>query len=193
MTVIAIDTSSRHRVVCISAGAAGQLLRARVANGEHVDTALPPLLTELIDSQLEALVVVTGPGSYTGVRAGMAAALGVAHPRGLALHGLNALEVLAAGTPPAAELWVAADAGRGAVYATTCRTENGVMSCRPAQRMTLVELSHRARGAPILSADDLGLEALVQVDPARALAAAVPRALAAPPLSQASLAAVYVT
>ena len=50
-----------------------------------------------------AVVVVTGPGTYTGVRAGMAAALGIAHARGLPLHGIGSLEVVAsAATPEAA-------------------------------------------------------------------------------------------
>ena len=56
-------------------------------------------LAELGVSGLEAVVVVTGPGSYTGLRAGMAAGLGLAHALGIPLHGVSSLEVAARSAP----------------------------------------------------------------------------------------------
>lgn len=193
MTVIAIDTTSRGRAACISATRDGELLRSRVIRDEHLDTALPPVLAQLLDQSLEAVVAVTGPGSYTGVRAGMAAALGLAQPRELPLHGITSLEVVAAGAGLRGETWVAADAGRGAVYAARCRMEGGTPSCEPPRRITVAALAAEANGARVVSADELPLVALSAVDRVAALARAVPAALAAPPLSAATLRAVYVT
>ena len=190
MSVIALDTSSRRRIVCVLATRDGRLLRGRVHEPAQADTGLPPLLAELIDDDLEALVVVTGPGSYTGVRSGIAAGLGVSRSRGLPLHGIGSLDVLAATLPEAA--WVALDAGRGGVYAASCRVDRGVTTCAAPQRMSLSELADRAREMRVVSADPLEVEGLVRVDPVEALTAALPLALAVPPLSPVDVSAVFV-
>ena len=64
-----------------------------------VAASLPRLLGRMLAAVDTAVVVVTGPGTYTGVRAGMAAALGVAHARNLPLHGVGSLEVVAEWRP----------------------------------------------------------------------------------------------
>ena len=95
MSVLAIDTSSRSRVVCLVASAAGELLDGEVIRDEPVAASLPRVLGRMLARVDTAVVVVTGPGTYTGVRAGMAAALGIAQARELPLHGVGSLEVLA--------------------------------------------------------------------------------------------------
>ena len=98
VSVLAIDTATRRRLVVIRASRRGELLAARTGT----TAALPWLdraLAELGVSGLEAVVVVTGPGSYTGLRAGMAAGLGVAHALGIPLHGMGSLEVTARSAP----------------------------------------------------------------------------------------------
>ena len=77
----------------------GEPIDAEVIRGAPVSASLPRLLGRMLGAVDTAVVVVTGPGTYTGVRAGMAAALGVAHARGLPLHGVGSLEVVACGDP----------------------------------------------------------------------------------------------
>ena len=117
MSVLAIDTSSRSRVVCVVASATGEPLDAEVIRGFAGCRVAPPRALAGCWSRVDtAVVVVTGPGTYTGVRAGMAAALGIAQARELPLHGVGSLEVLACGDPDAmGGDWVVADAGRGAL------------------------------------------------------------------------------
>jgi tRNA threonylcarbamoyladenosine biosynthesis protein TsaB len=81
--------------------------------------------------ELSRLVVGTGPGSFTGVRMGLAVARGLAFALDLRLAGVSTLEALAAGAPGALPV---VDAGRREVF-------------------TLVE------GAPVVAApDELRLE-----------------------------------
>src|SRR4029078_6773104 len=63
--------------------------------------------------ELRRLVVGTGPGSFTGVRMGLAAARGLAFALDLPLAGVSTLEALAAGAPGALPV---VDAGRREVF-----------------------------------------------------------------------------
>ena len=73
MSVLAIDTSSRSRVVAVVATPEGGLLESEVIRGEQVASSLPRALGRMLAGIDGAVVVVAGPGTYTGVRAGMAA------------------------------------------------------------------------------------------------------------------------
>jgi len=63
--------------------------------------------------ELSRLVVGTGPGSFTGVRMGLAAARGLAFALDLRLAGVSTIEALAAGAPGALPV---VDAGRREVF-----------------------------------------------------------------------------
>ena len=80
--------------------------------------ALASLLQDagLAPAALHALVVVHGPGSFTGVRVGVATAQGMAHATGVPLLAVSRLAVLAS-LSPAAECLALLDAGRGEYYA----------------------------------------------------------------------------
>src|SRR5258707_791196 len=79
MSILAIDTSSRRRGLCVAAARDGALLDHRALTGRHLDRELPPALAALLRDDLDAVACVMGPGSYTGLRVGIAAALGLAH------------------------------------------------------------------------------------------------------------------
>ena len=137
MSVLCIDTSSRRRVVALLASRAGLIEKSDVRLDVSVGVALPRALDGLVDADIEALVVVVGPGSYTGLRAGLSAALGIAHTRGLPLHGVGTLDAVAAGWTSAAggRGMVAVDAGRGAVYAADCSAVDGRWEAGPPRRI----------------------------------------------------------
>ena len=118
------------RVLLIdTCGAAGSVA---LAQGEHVvaeaslpgRTASAQLLASvrglLADAgwalaELDAIGVVSGPGSFTGVRVGLAAAKGLCEALGLPLAAVSRLEVLAEQAGEADAVAVL-DAGRGEVY-----------------------------------------------------------------------------
>ena len=185
MSVLAIDTSSRSRVVCVLATADGELLDSEVIRDRSVAVSLPPALGRMVAGADRAVVVVTGPGTYTGVRAGMAAALGIAHARGLPLHGVGSLEVVASGDPDsAAGDWAISDAGRGALYVAHAGDAANPSRVRQA--------GFDAGGARVVSTDGIAIAGVIVVEPARALAQAVALALSRPALEHTGLTALYV-
>jgi tRNA threonylcarbamoyl adenosine modification protein YeaZ len=174
----------------------GVLLQSVVHEGITVAEALPRSITALRRAvpSIDAVVVVVGPGSYTGVRAGMAAGLGVAQSLGVELHGLSTLDVIAAGLPAGefeddAGVIVLADAGRGAVYMARCERDGSAWRAGPPRRQDVTALTQES--ATPASCDALDLPGVIHVDPVEALARAVPMALATAALAAVGLHAVY--
>ncbi|MFN2451467.1 MAG: tRNA (adenosine(37)-N6)-threonylcarbamoyltransferase complex dimerization subunit type 1 TsaB [Candidatus Dormibacteria bacterium] len=203
MSVIAIDCSRRGRLVCVLATESGGLLAGGSASAPATSAALPLRLAELLGPEVSALVAVNGPGSYTGLRAGLAAALGLAAARGLRVHVVGALEVPALHARRRGPVRVVADAGRGGVYtavydATAAET---LVELESPRRLTDAELAALAAepgsegldgNLPWLSLDPLPLVRST-VDAAAALAAAVPTALARPPIDPRAPPVVYLS
>ncbi|MDQ6846083.1 MAG: tRNA (adenosine(37)-N6)-threonylcarbamoyltransferase complex dimerization subunit type 1 TsaB [Candidatus Dormibacteraeota bacterium] len=191
MSVIAIDSSSRDRAWAVRTAADGAVTEQRAVPSGQRDRALPGALGELLAPDVVAVVVLTGPGSYSGVRAGMAAALGLAAARGLPLHGIGSLTAVAATADVAddQEYSAVSDAGRGGVYvARFTRTGTLLQQLGPVQRATAAEVDGRHRVFATTEIPGLRAE---QVDPVAALAGAVPRALSLPPLTALGLQAVH--
>lgn len=78
--------------------------------------------TSAAGGRLAAVVVTTGPGSFTGLRIGVAAAKGFAHAWGLPLVGITTLEGIAAGAVPAG---TSAPAERPVLVAVAVPTRSG--------------------------------------------------------------------
>ncbi len=90
---------------------------------------------------VQVVAVVTGPGSFTGLRVGVTAAKTFAYAVGADVLGLDTLEVLAAAAPPeVARLSAAVDAQRGEVVAGDfVRTADGPMAPAGPARLLAVE------------------------------------------------------
>lgn len=68
--------------------------------------------------QLDAVAAARGPGSFTGIRVGLAMAAGIAYGRGIPLYGLESMSILLAQAPAgSASVVTVRDAGRGEVFA----------------------------------------------------------------------------
>jgi tRNA threonylcarbamoyl adenosine modification protein YeaZ len=106
--VLAVDTSTRASVVVVGGEAPlGVSVReVRHRHGSHVLEQIDEVLAEaeLSVDDVTALAVGTGPGSFTGLRVGLATVKTMAYTRGLALVGVASSDALrrASGLPAAA-------------------------------------------------------------------------------------------
>ena len=118
---LAIDTSGVDQALVVLDGH-----RLLAADDWVRDRADPPVLVRLDavvkraggkPDELDAVVVARGPGSFTGLRVGLALAAGLAYARHIPLYGADSLPILArraSGDPATVAL---RDAGRREVYA----------------------------------------------------------------------------
>ncbi len=89
--------------------------------------------------ELRGVAVGLGPGSYTGLRVGIASAKGLARGLGVPLYGVSTLEAMASSSLATGQTAVVAlEAGRGRVYAAAFK--RGVRGITP-----LGEISKPAR------------------------------------------------
>ena len=113
MLTLAFDTATG--VATIALVRDGEVLGERASRAVRVLADAEELLEQAgaEPRELSRLVVGTGPGSFTGVRMGLAAARGLAFALDLRLAGVSTLEALAAGAPGALPV---VDAGRREVF-----------------------------------------------------------------------------
>ncbi|HEY0599226.1 tRNA (adenosine(37)-N6)-threonylcarbamoyltransferase complex dimerization subunit type 1 TsaB, partial [Brevundimonas sp.] len=90
---------------------------------------------------LERIGVTVGPGSFTGLRVGLAFAQGLGAALGRPVVGISTLDGLAASAPPAGGMAALIDARRGQVYARFWRDEAPE---GPAEALTIEAARDRA-------------------------------------------------
>ena len=124
MIILALDAALGRWSVCLVAD--GIVLAQRHQDGGRGQAALlAPMVAEVLAEAgitatgLAAVAVTTGPGSFTGLRAAIALAQGIAAGAGCALIGVTVAEALIAALPARAanrEIWVAIDSRRDRVF-----------------------------------------------------------------------------
>lgn len=132
MRTLAIDTS--HAAGTVAATSEGRsAIRPLGSTGEHAQL-LAARLTEVAEvlgwpiAEADLIAVVRGPGSFTGLRVGVATAKAIAWAAGARLVGLSGFELVARETArltgwSEGPLAIAFDAGRGEVYAATATAD----------------------------------------------------------------------
>jgi len=137
MKVLAFDSSAAACSAAIRDGE-GPLLAHRfepLARG-HAERLMPMLRDVMAEAglafaELDLIAVTTGPGSFTGIRVGLAAARGLALASGLPLLGITAFEAVAAAVPPAERresLIVAIDSRRADLFIQPFAADGSALS-----------------------------------------------------------------
>jgi tRNA threonylcarbamoyladenosine biosynthesis protein TsaB len=113
MLTLAFDTATSVATSALVRD--GELLSERASRAVRVLADVDELLQDgsVERRELRRLVVGTGPGSFTGVRMGLATARALAFGLELPLAGVSTLDALAAGAPGALPV---VDAGRREVF-----------------------------------------------------------------------------
>ncbi len=127
MRILAIDTAADRCDTCIYDTGSGRVLaEAGLGLGKgHAEHLIAMAAAALHDAamgydDLDAIAVTVGPGSFTGVRVGVAAARGFALALDIPAIGVTTLEGIAAEARiefPGSPVLVAIDARRGEIYA----------------------------------------------------------------------------
>ena len=129
LVILALDTATDVTTVCLSIDgeATETVSRARPHAAQRVLGEADRLLGQagLAPDRLERVVVGTGPGGYTGLRIGIAAATGLAAALGRPAVGVSTLHALLAGD--GVEV-ACIDARRGEVFAAGAGIEPCVLA-----------------------------------------------------------------
>jgi tRNA threonylcarbamoyladenosine biosynthesis protein TsaB len=146
MNLVAIETATETVAVAVRTGDGVQAELAVGGRRRHVESLTPALehllgQVGLVPGDLTAIAVDVGPGLFTGLRVGVAAAKGLAQALGIGVIGLTSLEILtaaAAGNGLRGHVLAAVDARRGEVFASLAHVgaDGQVTETRPAQLLS---------------------------------------------------------
>ncbi|MGI8925565.1 MAG: tRNA (adenosine(37)-N6)-threonylcarbamoyltransferase complex dimerization subunit type 1 TsaB [Tepidiformaceae bacterium] len=169
-TTLCIDTASSRFALALCEAGGTTVSLERAAEQDH-SRLLLAAIDELIGGRLERLervVVVRGPGSYAGLRVGIATAQGLALALGIPVEGVGALEAVA--SIVAGRVTAVHPGGRGEFGA---QDYDGGRPAGPLRTVTAGELEGVAtagEGAGALGGREVGPEARCRAALALALA-----------------------
>ena len=133
MLILAIDTSSRHGSIALCRGDSDsfEVLQLTSLEGGTYSAELLPRIAEALQqndlnkTDVDGFVVVSGPGSFTGLRVGLSTVKGLCEVLQKPLATVSMLEALVLTQGRSGESTVALlDAGRGEIYVGEYRLES---------------------------------------------------------------------
>lgn len=126
MLLLAIDTSGRQGGIALARGEDRvEIVESTPIQGGTFSAELIPQIADLLAKysynakNLQALVAVTGPGSFTGLRVGLTAVKALAEVLGIPIATVTSLEILLAAAADPDSAMAVLDAGRGELYVAT--------------------------------------------------------------------------
>lgn len=126
MLILAIDTALDACSVAVfdTATAAFAALETEVIGKGHAERLMAMIETAMAEARitfadLGRIAVTVGPGSFTGIRVGLAAARGIGLAGKIPVVGISTLDAIAWGVPGDEPVMIALDARRSEVYVAT--------------------------------------------------------------------------
>ena len=121
MKILAFDTALTACSAAVAVAGRSAASRNETLHRGHAERIVPMIQEVMAEAGIEfpaldLIAVTVGPGTFTGVRIGLAAARALALPGRTPVLGLGTLEAVAYANPGDGPLLVALDARRGEVY-----------------------------------------------------------------------------
>jgi tRNA threonylcarbamoyl adenosine modification protein YeaZ len=115
--ILAFDTSSAACTAALFDGSGMCVARRDEIIGRGHSERLVPMIAEMLDGRsADGIIVGVGPGSFTGIRVGIAAANGLAIGWDADLQGMSSLALLAAGAAAQGDVAAAVIGGHGELF-----------------------------------------------------------------------------
>ena len=172
MKILLIDTCGATGSVALAEES--RVVASATLPGRTASERLVPAIRDLTASSgivlqsLDAVAVVHGPGSFTGVRVGLSAAKGLCEALGLPLVAISRLAVVAhlAEAPSGTLIYALLDAGRGEFYVGGYMDGNRLRESLMTRDELLTVLdSNAAQAYAVVACEPVVVEALFALSP----------------------------
>ncbi|MEJ2056342.1 MAG: tRNA (adenosine(37)-N6)-threonylcarbamoyltransferase complex dimerization subunit type 1 TsaB [Desulfofustis sp.] len=145
-TILSFDTATNSCSVALTTGGFSdgrlvgmQRFETGVSHSAKLLDSIDRLLktVEMTLTDIAAVAIGTGPGSFTGLRIGMATAKGLTHGASLPLIGVSSLDAVAAAVHSERPICVVMDARKKEVYCCFYRCSPGQIATRCSEPMVI--------------------------------------------------------
>jgi len=163
MKILAIDTTTK--MLCLGLYVDGKLYEYNLEVGRSLSELLVPTIERVAAAaglkiaDIDYFACGLGPGSFTGVRIGVATIKGLSIVRNKPVIGISSLDILAKNVEPTQRPIVTAlDARRGLVYCSSYKYEKGLLKRKSKYLLlSLDEFLKKFRAKPIILGDAIPL------------------------------------
>ena len=115
--ILALDTSTPACTAALFAADGSLFARADQVIGRGHAEYLAPMIADMLAGHTPSMICVgVGPGSFTGLRIGIACAYGLGIGWEIPIHGMDSLALIAAGAPGDGPVAVAVTGGHGELF-----------------------------------------------------------------------------
>ena len=168
MLLLAADTSGKHGTIALAhcgPDNACRVIEVVPLEGGTFSAQLVPQIAALLakhgfsKADIGGFAVVSGPGSFTGVRVGLAAIKALAEVLEKPIAAVSLLEAVAVSSDSRGRMMAVLDAGRGEVYVGEYDVHSGDADLLRERLLTREKLLEAAMGATVVTADRTVAEA----------------------------------
>ncbi|MGZ7093619.1 MAG: tRNA (adenosine(37)-N6)-threonylcarbamoyltransferase complex dimerization subunit type 1 TsaB [Candidatus Angelobacter sp.] len=162
MLLLAADTSGKNGSIALARcgpEAACQVIEVVALDGGTFSAQLVPQIAALLakhnlsKQDIGAFAVVSGPGSFTGLRIGLAAIKGLAEVLAKPIAAVSLLEAMAVLGRSRGKVIAALDAGRGDIYAGEYDVNGSAAHLKRERLLTRSDLMQSAVGSIVVTTD----------------------------------------
>jgi tRNA threonylcarbamoyladenosine biosynthesis protein TsaB len=161
MLLLAVDTSGKHGSIALAQceSQSCSVIEVVPLDGGAFSAQLVPQVAALLarhgfsKHDIAGFAVVAGPGSFTGLRIGLAAVKAFAEALAKPIAAVSLLEAIAASGRARGGVMAVLDAGRGEVFAGEYVVNDSGVHLSRERLLTRAELSTSAAGSAVVTAD----------------------------------------